>query len=62
MTQIKKKTVICKSVIIATVVAIRDVVKNGFHCSHILNDPCDVNLKKYFNCVTLWLSPVRHTI
>ena len=28
-----KKTGICKSVVIATVVAIRDVVKNGFHCT-----------------------------
>ena len=35
MTQIKEKTGICKSVIIATVVAIRDVVKNGFHCTDI---------------------------
>ena len=32
MTQRKEKTGICKSVVIATVVAIRDVVKNGFHC------------------------------
>ena len=32
MTQIKKKVGFCKSVVIATVVAIRDVVKNGFHC------------------------------
>ena len=31
MTQRKEKTGICKSVVIATVVAIRDVVKNGFH-------------------------------
>ena len=30
----KEKTEICKSVVIATVVAIRDVVKNGFHCIH----------------------------
>ena len=36
MTQIKEKTGICKAVVIATVVAIRDVVKNGFHCFHIL--------------------------
>ena len=27
-----EKMGICKSVVIATVVAIRDVVKNGFHC------------------------------
>ena len=33
MTQRKEKTGICKSVVIATVVAIRDVVKNGFHCT-----------------------------
>ena len=33
MTQIKEKTGICKSVVIATVVAIRDVVKNEFHCT-----------------------------
>ena len=33
MTQIKEKTGIGKSVVIATVVAIRDVVKNGFHCT-----------------------------
>ena len=32
MTEIKEKTWICKPVVIATVVAIRDVVKNGFHC------------------------------
>ena len=32
MTQIKEKTGICKSVLIATVVTIRDVVKCGFHC------------------------------
>ena len=32
MTQRKEKTGICKSVVIATVAAIRDVVKNGFHC------------------------------
>ena len=33
MTQIKEKTWICKSVILATVVAIRAVIKNGFyHC------------------------------
>ena len=36
MTQIKEKTGICKSVVIATVVAIRDVVKNGFHCIEIM--------------------------
>ena len=35
MTQIKEKTGICKSVVIATVVAIRGVVKNGFHCIYI---------------------------
>ena len=35
MTQIKEKTRICKSVVIATVVAIRGVVKNGFHCIDI---------------------------
>ena len=33
MTQVKEKTGICKSVVIATVVAVRDVVKSGFHCS-----------------------------
>ena len=32
-TQRNEKKGICKSVLIATVVAIRDVVKNGFHCS-----------------------------
>ena len=32
MTQIKEKTGICKSVVISPVVAIRGVVKNGFHC------------------------------
>ena len=32
-TQRKEKTGICKSVVIATIVAIRDVVKNGFHCN-----------------------------
>ena len=32
MTETKEKTGICKSVVIATVVAIRDVVKSGFHC------------------------------
>ena len=32
MTQRKEKTGTCKSVVIATVVAIRDAVKNGFHC------------------------------
>ena len=32
MTQIKEKTGICKSVVIATV--IRGVVKNGFHCTY----------------------------
>ena len=32
MTQIKEITGICKSAIIATVVAVRDVIKNGFHC------------------------------
>ena len=32
MTQRKEKTGIFKSVVIATVVAIRVVVKNGFHC------------------------------
>ena len=35
MAQRKEKTGICKSVVIATVVAIRDVVKNGFHCIYI---------------------------
>ena len=35
MTQRQEKTVICKSVVMATVVAIRDVVKNGFHCIHL---------------------------
>ena len=30
MTQRKEKMGICKSVVIATVVAIREVVKNGF--------------------------------
>ena len=35
MTQIEKKTGICKSVVIATVVAIRDDVKNGFHCIYL---------------------------
>ena len=34
MTQIKEKTRICKAVVIATVVAIRDVIKNGFHYKH----------------------------
>ena len=33
MTQIKERTGICKSAVIATVVAIRDVVKNGFNYS-----------------------------
>ena len=32
MAQITERTGICKSVIIATDVAIRDVVKSGFHC------------------------------
>ena len=32
MAQIKEKTGIPKSVVIATVVAIRAVLKNGFHC------------------------------
>ena len=32
MTQRKEKTGICKSVVVAIVVAIRDVVKIGFHC------------------------------
>ena len=32
MAQINKKTRICKSFFIATVVAIRAVVKNGFQC------------------------------
>ena len=34
MTQRKEKTGICKYVVIATVVAIQDVVKNGFHCMY----------------------------
>ena len=34
MTQIKEKPGICKSVVIATVFAVRDVVKNGFHCTY----------------------------
>ena len=38
MTQRKEKTGICKSVVIATVVAIRDVVKNGFHCTILSTD------------------------
>ena len=33
MTQIKENTGICKSVFISRVVAIRDIVKNGFHCT-----------------------------
>ena len=37
MTQRKEKTGIRKSVVIATVVAIRDVVKNGLHCSMIFS-------------------------
>ena len=41
MTQIEEKMGICKSVVIATVVAIRDVVKNGFHCIQILNNGRD---------------------
>ena len=35
MTQIKEKTGICKYVVMATVVATRDVVKNGFHCIQV---------------------------
>ena len=35
LTQRMEKTGICKSVVIATVVAIRDVVKNGFHCINL---------------------------
>ena len=38
MTQIQEKTGICKSVVIATVVAIRDVVKSGFHCSEVFDE------------------------
>ena len=34
MTQIEEKTGICKSFVIATVVAIRAVVKNGYHCTN----------------------------
>ena len=41
---------ICKSVFIATVVAIRDVVKNGFHCSFFekttIRVPLDPKLSK----------------
>ena len=40
MTQRMEKTGFCKSVVIATVVAIRDVVKNGFHCIYFLNLAC----------------------
>ena len=36
MTQIREKTGICKYVVIATVVATRDDVKNGFHCIVVL--------------------------
>ena len=32
MTQIKEETGVSKSVVIATVVAVGAVVKNGFHC------------------------------
>ena len=35
MTQIKEKIGIRKSVVIATIVVIRAVVINGFHCSHL---------------------------
>ena len=38
MTQIKEKLGIRKSVVIATVVAIQAVVKNGFHCTGIISD------------------------
>ena len=39
MTQIKEKTEIRKSVVIATVIAIRAVIKSGFHCyQDILKD------------------------
>ena len=37
MTQIKEKKGICKSVVVATVVAIRGFVKNGFHCIQLVN-------------------------
>ena len=30
-----RKTGICKSVVISTVVAIRDVLENGFHCTAV---------------------------
>ena len=36
MTQIKEKTGICKYAVMATVVATRDVVKNGFQNFHCI--------------------------
>ena len=42
MTQIKEKTGIWKSVVIATVVSIQDVVKNGFHCIVMLKSKLKV--------------------
>ena len=54
MTHIKEKTGICESFDKATVVPIRDVVKNGFHCSlerlknssalNVSHPPCDSHL------------------
>ena len=44
----EKKNGICKSVVIATVVAIRDVVKNGFHCNVLKQAMGVIVLKQKF--------------
>ena len=52
MTQRKEKKGICKSFVIATVVAIRDVVKNGFHC--IYPDYRHLKHNDKMDCPTSW--------
>ena len=47
MTQINEKMKICKSVVIAIVVAIRDVVKSGFHCRWISSP---MHSQNYMGC------------
>ena len=57
MTQRKEKTGICKSVIIATVVAIRGVVKNGFHCIEF-----SIEWSNSATAVKVVLKPPPHTV
>ena len=54
MTQIKEKTGICKSVVIATLVAIPGVVKNGFHCNCFCTLATNMGFKKSIQDKNKW--------